>query len=143
MQIQSYLSFNGNCGDAIAFYREALGAEQVFRLRFDEAPSDARPPAPPELADKVMHAALRIGESMLLMSDGGCVTKKNETFAGMSLFLGCEDASTAERHFNALAQSGEVKMPFQETFWSPGFGMVTDRFGVPWMVSAPPAGKIG
>jgi len=142
MHIQSYLSFNGNCGDAIAFYRDALGAEQTFRLRFDEAPPDARPPAPPELADKVMHAALKIGESTLLMSDGGCVTK-DEKPSGRSLFLGCEDAASAERYFNALAQGGEVKMPFQETFWSPGFGMVTDRFGVSWMVSAPQKEKVG
>jgi len=138
MQIESYLFFSGNCSEAIAYYREVLGAEELFRLRFADAPPDPqRPPAPPELADKVMHASLRIGQSMLLMSDGGCMTKDPITFAGFGLSLTADDAPGAERYFNALAKDGKVTMPFQQTFWSPGFGMVTDRFGVPWMVSAP------
>ena len=143
MQIQSYLFFNGNCGDVIAYYREVLGAEELFRMRFDEAPPDPqRPPMPPSMGDKVMHATLRIGQSDLMMSDGGCMTNSS-AFAGFSLSLAGEDAATAERYFNALAKDGTVKMPFQKTFWSPGFGMVTDRFGVPWMVTAPPLEKIG
>ena len=143
MQIQSYLFFNGTCGDAIAYYRDVLDAEELFRMRFGDAPPDPqRPPIPPEFDDKVMHASLRIGESTLMMSDGGCMTK-TDTFAGFSLSLTCEDAPAAERRFNALAKDGKVTMPFQKTFWSPGFGMVTDRFGVPWMVTAPPTEQAG
>lgn len=140
MQIQPYLFFNGTCGDVIAFYREALGAEEVFRMHFRDAPPDPqRPPMPPEFADKVMHATLRIGEAVLMMSDGGCMTKTEMSFSGFSLSLTGKDASDAERYFNALAKDGNVTMPFQKTFWSDGFGMVTDRFGVPWMVTAPHA----
>jgi len=138
MQIQPYLVFNGACSDAIAYYRDVLGAEEQFRMRFSEAPPDPqRPPIPPEFADKVMHASLRIGQSVLMMSDGGCMTQER-TFTGFSLSLTAEDAPTADRYFNALAKDGSVKMPFQKTFWSPGFGVVTDRFGVSWMVTAPP-----
>lgn len=137
MQIQPYLYFSGSCGDAIAYYRATLGAEELFRMRFADAPPDPqRPPTPPELADKVMHATLRIGQSTLMMSDGGCMTQNN-TFAGFSLSLTGDDLPSAERHFNALAKDGKVTMPFQKTFWSPGFGVLTDRFGVTWMVTAP------
>ncbi|HTH61675.1 MAG TPA: VOC family metalloprotein YjdN [Paraburkholderia sp.] len=143
MQIQPYLSFSGACSDAIAYYRETLGAEELFRMHFRDAPPDPdRPPMPPELADKVMHATLRIGESVLMMSDGGCMTK-TDTFTGFSLSLTGDDAAAAQRYFDALAKDGKVMMPFQKTFWSPGFGVVTDRFGVPWMVTAPPLEQDG
>jgi len=143
MQIQPYLNFSGNCADAIAYYRDALGAEEVFRMHFRDAPPDPqRPSVAPELADKVMHATLRIGQSMLMMSDGGCVTN-NSTFSGFSLSLTADDAPGAQRWFDALAKDGKVMMPFQKTFWSPGFGMVTDRFGVPWMLTAPPLEQPG
>ncbi|WP_027795544.1 VOC family protein [Paraburkholderia acidipaludis] len=139
MQIQPYLSYNGACDEAIAFYGEALGAKELFKMRFKEAPPDPARPLPPELADKVMHATLQIGDAQLMMSDGGCMTGQ-EKFQGFSVSLTAPDAATAERYFNALAKGGQVTMPFQKTFWSPGFGMLTDRFGVPWMVSAPPQG---
>jgi PhnB protein len=140
MQIEPYLFFNGNCGDAIAYYRDAIGAEEMFRMRFADAPPDAqRPPISADMADKVMHASLRIGDSTVMMSDGGCMEKdKQHAFSGFSLSLTGQDMSTAERYFNALAKDGSVTMPFQKTFWSPGFGMVTDRFGISWMVTAPP-----
>lgn len=137
MQIQPYLSFKGVCSEAIAFYRDALGAEELFRMHFRDAPPDPqRPPIPPEFADKVMHATLRVGQSILMMSDGGCMTQ-NGTFSGFSLSVAAEDVPSAEHWFNALAKDGKVMMPFQKTFWSPGFGMVADRFGVSWMVTAP------
>lgn len=138
MELHSYIFFNGSCDEAIAFYREALGAQELFKMRFKDAPPDPeRPPSPPEFSEKVMHATLQIGKSLLMMSDGGCMTQ-NHAFNGFNLSVTGEDAATAERYFNALAKGGEVRMPYQKTFWSPGFGMVTDRFGVPWMVTAPP-----
>ncbi|HEY1609181.1 MAG TPA: VOC family protein [Paraburkholderia sp.] len=143
MQVQPYLFFNGTCSDAIAYYREVLGAEEVFRMHFRDAPPDPqRPPSPPELADKVMHATLRVGETLLLMSDGGCMTKTDK-LTGFGLSLAGDDTPAAERYFNALAKDGNVTMPFQKTFWSPGFGMLTDRFGVPWMITAPPLEHVG
>jgi PhnB protein len=137
MQIQPYLFYNGTCEEAIAFYREAFGAKELFKMRFKDAPPDPNHPAQPELAEKIMHATIQAGDAQLMMSDGGCMTK-NDKFQGFSISLSAPDTATAERYFNALAQGGHVTMPFQKTFWSPGFGMLTDRFGVPWMVTAPP-----
>lgn len=137
MQIQPYLFYKGTCDEAIAFYREALGAKELFKIRFKEAPPDPARPIPPELADKIMHATLQIGDAQLMMSDGGCMTPLDK-YQGFNVSLTAPDAATAERCFNALAQGAQVTMPFQKTFWSPGFGMLSDRFGVPWMVSAPP-----
>jgi PhnB protein len=136
MQIQPYLFYPGNCDEAIAFYREALGAQEVMKMRFKEAPPDPERPMPPEFAEKVMHATIQIGDAQIMMSDGGCMTP-NTTFDGFGVSLTTADAATAERFFNALAQGGKVTMPYQKTFWSPGFGMLNDKFGVPWMVSAP------
>jgi PhnB protein len=137
MQIQPYLFYKGTCDEAIAFYGEALGAKALFKMRFKEAPPDPARPLPPELAEKIMHATLQVGDTQFMMSDGGCMTE-NDEFRGFSVSLTAPDAATAEGYFNALAKGGQVTMPFQKTFWSPGFGMLTDRFGVPWMVSAPP-----
>ncbi|MEM5401320.1 MULTISPECIES: VOC family protein [Paraburkholderia] len=136
MQIQPYLFYPGNCDEAIAFYGEALGAKEVIKMRFKEAPPDPARPMPPEFAEKIMHATLQIGDAQIMVSDGGCMTQ-NDKFLGFGVSLTGSDLGTAERYFNALAKGGTVTMPFQKTFWSPGFGMLTDKFGVPWMVSAP------
>jgi PhnB protein len=140
MQIQPYLFYNGTCDEAIAFYGEALGAKELIKMRFKDAPPDPARPVAPELADKIMHATLQIGDAQFMMSDGGCMTQIDK-FQGFGVSLTPPDAATAERYFNALAKGGQVTMPFQKTFWSPGFGMLTDRFGVPWMVSAPHEGN--
>lgn len=136
MQIQPYLFYPGNCDEAIAFYGEALGAKEVMKMRFKEAPPDPARPMPPEFAEKIMHATLQIGDAQIMVSDGGCMTQ-NDKFLGFGVSLTGPDIATAERYFNALAKGGTVTMPFQKTFWSPGFGMLTDKFGVPWMLSAP------
>jgi len=130
MQVQPYLFFDGRCEEAIAFYRSALGAEQGMLMRFKDCPEPGM--TPPEGADKVMHARLRIGETELLMSDGRCLGQPN--FQGFSLSLTASDTAEAERLFGALSDGGEVRMPLAETFFSPRFGMVADRFGVSWMV---------
>jgi len=136
MQIQPYLFYPGTCEAAIAFYREALGAQELMKMRFKEAPPDPERPRPPEFAEKIMHATIQIGDAQLMMSDGGCMTQIDK-FEGFGVSLTAADAATAERFFNALAQGGKVTMPYQKTFWSPGFGMLNDKFGVPWMVTAP------
>ncbi|MEX3966014.1 VOC family protein [Paraburkholderia sp. EG286B] len=136
MQIQPYLFYPGNCDEAIAFYGEALGAKEVIKMRFKEAPPDPARPMPPEFAEKIMHATLQIGDAQIMVSDGGCMTQ-NDKFLGFGVSLTGSDIATAERYFDALSKGGTVTMPFQKTFWSPGFGMLTDKFGVPWMVSAP------
>jgi PhnB protein len=133
MQVHPYLSFNGQCEEAIAFYRAALGAEQVMLMRFRDAPEPMDPArVPPAMVDKVMHARLRIGESVLLLSDGAGMSEAG--FRGFHLTLTVADAAEADRAFAALADGGKVQMPLAQTFFSPRFGMLQDRFGVGWMV---------
>ncbi len=140
MQIQPYLFFDGRCEEAIAFYREALGAEVIALMRFKDAP-----PAPEQSAEanqscvpspgsenKIMHASFRIGDTTILASDGHCQGKPS--FQGFSLSLIVASEAEAERLFAALAEGGQVQMPLARTFYSPRFGMVADRFGVSWMV---------
>ncbi|WP_322104932.1 VOC family protein [Paraburkholderia sp. J41] len=136
MQIQPYLFYNGNCEEAIDFYAAAIGAKALFKMRFKEAPPDAGRPMPPELGDKIMHATIEVGDAQFMVSDGGCMSPIKK-FEGFGVSLTASDHATAERFFNALSEGAQVTMPFQKTFWSPGFGMLTDKFGVPWMVSAP------
>ena len=130
MQVQPYLFFDGRCEEAIAFYRQALGAEVEMLMRFKDAPEPGM--SPPGSADKVMHASLKIGGSMVLASDGQCGGKPS--FQGFSLSLTAADDAEADRLFTALADGGQVQMPLAKTFFSPRFGMTGDRFGVSWMV---------
>ena len=131
MQVQPYLFFDGRCEEAVEFYRGALGAKVEMLLRFKEAPeADKLPPG--TNPDKVMHCSMRIGEATVMASDGRCQGKPS--FQGFSLSLPAADVAEAERLFNALADGGQVQQPLVETFFSPRFGMVADRFGVPWMV---------
>ena len=137
MKVQPYLFFDGRCEEAIAFYRRALGAEVLALMRFRESPD---PPPPGMLApgseDKVMHAAFRIGETEVMASDGRAMGKPE--FKGVTLSLSASSEAEADRLFNALAEGGQVQMPIGKTFFSPGFGIVADRFGVSWMVVTTP-----
>ena len=130
--VQPYLFFGGQCEEAIEFYRKALGAELQMLMRFKESPEHQRP-VPECFYDKVMHASFRIGETIVMASDGMCDGKAN--FEGFSLSITVPDEAEAERVFAALGEGGLVTMPLEVTFWSPKFGMLTDRFGVGWMVS--------
>lgn len=130
MTIQPYLFFNGRCEEAIAFYKEALGAEVMMLLRFKQAPDQSM--IRPDNAEKIMHARLRIGDATVLLSDGMCTGEQN--FEGFSLSLTVADVEEADRRFTALADGGQVRMPLDRTFFSPRFGMVADKFGVGWMV---------
>jgi PhnB protein len=134
MQVQPYLFFDGRCDEAIAFYQKALGAEVTMLMRFKDAP---QPEAmPPGSGEKVMHASVRIGDTMVLASDGRCLGQPN--FQGFALTVTAADAADAERLFAALGDGGTAQMPLAETFFSPRFGMVADRFGVAWMVYVAP-----
>jgi PhnB protein len=132
--VQSYLFFGGRCDEALEFYRTALGAQVDFLMRNKESPEPLPPGRlPPGFENKVMHATFRIGETTLMASDG---CEEGQSFAGFSLSLAVPTKAEADRAFAALAAGGQVKMPLTKTFWSPCFGMVTDRFGIGWMVSA-------
>jgi len=133
--IQPYLFFQGRCDEAIDFYRTAIGAEVLMVMRYSECP-DPMPPGmiPPGWETKVMHASLRIGESVVMASDG---CGEAGGFEGFSLSLTLSDEAAAGRAFTALAEGGKVTMPLGKTFWTTCFGMLEDRFGIGWMVTVP------
>lgn len=133
MQVQPYLFFNGRCEEAFAFYRRALGAEVTALMRFKDSP-EPHPPGmlPPGSEHKVMHGALRIGDSTLLASDGHC--NGTPSFGGFSLTASVASDAEAERVFAALSEGGSVQMPLAKTFFASRFGMLSDRFGIGWMV---------
>lgn len=137
MHVQPYLFFNGRCEEALAFYREALGAEMTMQMRYSENP-DGCPPGmlPPGFENKIMHASMLIGDTTVMASDGN--SAEPASFKGISLSLDAKDAAHAEKLFNALCQGGQVHMPLAKTFFASSFGMVQDRFGVSWMVIAMP-----
>ncbi|WP_422085068.1 VOC family protein [Variovorax sp.] len=147
MKVQSYLSFEGRCDEALGFYKKALGAEVIQLMRYADAPPS--PPAPPDNADascggaapspdKVMHAVVRVGETELMASDGRCSGQPK--FEGIMLALTAGTDAEAVRWFNALAEGGQVMQPLIPTFFTSSFGMLTDRFGVGWLlVAAHPA----
>lgn len=130
MQVEPYLSFNGRCDEAIAFYKNALGAEVQMLMRFKDAPECSM--ITPGTEEKVMHASLRVGKSNVMMSDGRCTGTTK--FEGINLSLAVDTDEQAQRAFAALSDGGKVGMPLQKTFFASQFGMVTDRFGVMWMV---------
>jgi PhnB protein len=130
--IQPYLFFGGRCEEAMEFYKQALGAEVEMMMRFKDAP-EKDPNMPECFQDKVMHASVRIGETLLMASDGRC--EGPATFDGFSLSITAPDEAEADRVFKAIGEGGLVTMPLEKTFWAPKFGMLTDKFGVGWMVS--------
>ena len=136
MKVQPYLFFEGRAEEAISFYKRAVGATVTMLMRNKESP-DKPPPGmlPPGSDDKVMHAELKIGESAVLVSDGMVSGKPN--FSGMSLSLVVAEAE-AKRAFEALAEGGKVTMPLGKTFFAKQFGMLTDKFGVSWLVVSEP-----
>jgi PhnB protein len=136
--IQPYLFFNGSCEEAVAFYQKAIGAQVEMMMRFKDSP-DSPPPGtvPPGYENKIMHTSFRVGGSVVMASDGCAEGKAN--FQGFSLSLTVPDEAEADRVFAALSDGGQVQMPLDKTFWSPRFGMLTDRFGLGWMISVLPA----
>ena len=137
MQVQPYLFFEGRTEGAIDFYRKVLGAEVLMLMRFKDAPPPTQPNAhPPHSADKVMHSALRIGDTTVMASDGHC--SGSASFQGFSLSVTAANDAEAERVFAALGEGGQVRMPLGKTFFSSRFGMLADRFGVGWIVVVAP-----
>jgi PhnB protein len=132
--VQPYLFFHGQCEEAIEFYRKAVGAEVECMMRYNESPEPPPPGmVPPGFEKKAMHASFRVGSTTLMASDG--CSPGNTDFDGFSLSLSVPNEREAERAFAALAEGGKVTMPLAKTFWSPRFGMLTDRFGLGWMIN--------
>ncbi len=131
MQINAYLMFTGHCEEAFAFYARTLGGEVIMTMRFADMPSSGA--GPKDWQDKIAHTRLQVGEHVLMGSDAP--PDQAASAQGFRVTLGIDDPVEAERVFGALAEGGAVQMPLQETFWAVRFGMLTDRFGTPWMVN--------
>jgi PhnB protein len=133
MQINPYLFYSGNCEAAFKFYENALGGKIEAMLTHESAPPEM--PTPPDWKKKIMHARISIGGEVIMGSDAppGHFHQPQ----GFSVSLMVEDPAEAERRFKALGEGGSVNMPFAKTFFSKGFGMCVDQFGIPWMVMSP------
>jgi PhnB protein len=135
MVVQPYLFFNGRCEEAVEFYKKAIGAEVQMLMRNAESPEPPPPGMlPPGSENKVMHVSFKVGDTVVMASDGH--NSGTPDFRGFSLSLTVADAAQAQRLFAALSEGGQVQVPLGKTFWAPMFGMLTDRFGVGWMLSA-------
>lgn len=132
--IEPYLFFGGRTEEAIEFYKTVLGAECDMLMRHEESPD-----SPPEgmlkegWEKKVMHACFRVGDNVIMASDG--CSEEDGGFDGFRLSISPESEEQAKKIFEGLAEGGEICMPLGKTFWSPCFGMVTDKFGLGWMVN--------
>jgi PhnB protein len=136
MQVQPYLFFDGRCEEALDFYRKALGAQVGMMMRWKDSPEPCpEGTIPPGSENKVMHASVQIGGTTVMASDGRCGGAP--TFQGFSLSLDAASDAEAKRLFDALSDGGQVQMPLGKTFFASSFGMVADKFGVPWMVIKP------
>lgn len=127
--VNPYIVFKGNCREAIDFYKTAVGAEVVFMQTFGESPMSSMGPA-----DHIMHSTLQVGDSRIMMSDD----PRPEAAGGggnISLAIGLNDPEQAKQLFAGLAEDGTVSMPIQKTYWAEAFGMLTDKFGIKWMIN--------
>ncbi len=132
MRVQAYVTFSGRCEEALEFYKKSIGAEVTGLLRWKDCP-DAGMKPPPGFEEKIMNATFRIGETDLMADDG--MDEKAAEFKGMTLAIEVTDDAEAKRVFTALSEGGSVTMPLMKTFWTSSFGILTDKFGVPWMVN--------
>jgi PhnB protein len=131
MQLNPYLSFNGQCETAFKFYEQCLGGKIEAMLTYGNSPMAEEVSS--EWSDKIMHVSLIVGDKILMGSDNP--PEHYEETKGSSVLLGVEDSAEAERIFEKLAENGKVRMPIQETFWAARFGMLVDQFGIPWMIN--------
>ena len=136
MRLNAYLFFNGQCQAAFKFYEQCLGGKIDAMLTHAGTPAEKQVPA--EWRDKIIHARLTIGNSVLMGSDAP--PDHQEGTQGFSVNIALGDPAEAERIFHALAANGTVRMPIQKTFWAERFGMLVDQFGIPWMVNCDQAG---
>ena len=131
MQLNPYLTFNGQCEAAFKFYEKCLGGKIVAMITHGGSPMAEQ--TPPERHDTILHARLMVGDEVLMGSDAP--PERYEQAKGFSVTLGVADPGTAERIFRDLSQNGTVQMPIQKTFWAVRFGMLVDQFGIPWMIN--------
>lgn len=136
MQMTTYLSFNGQCESAFKFYEQCLGAQLGELFRYAGSPMANEVPA--SWQDKIMHGSLTVGDQVVM--GGDVAPDRYEQPKGFSLSLQISSTTDAERVFRELAEDGRVVMPLEKTFWAERFGMVVDRFGIPWLINCEAAG---
>ena len=139
MQSAIYLFFNGDCREAMTRYQQVLGGR--IEAMFENRGSPAESQVPPDWGDKILHASLVFPGGVLMASDAP--PGRGSPMGGFSVSVSVNSVEEARRVFDALAEGGTVTMPVEKTFWSEAFGMLTDRFGVPWMISGPSIEKAG
>ena len=125
--IKPYISFQGNCAEAIKFYTDALGGEVLFVQTYGESPMKGM-----AQDDQIMHCTIKIGDSHIMACDNP-QGQPAATGSNISLAMSSKDVATTESAFEKMAEGGTVTMPIQETFWAERFGMLTDKFGINWM----------
>src|ERR1044072_91338 len=131
MNINPYLNFNGQCETAFKFYERVLGGKITFSMTWSEMPGADQFPA--EMHSKIMHTTLNVGDAVIMGADSPPDQYQKPT--GMNVSIHLKDVAEGKRIFDALAENGSVTMPLEKTFWSPGFGMCVDQFGIPWMIN--------
>ena len=134
MQVKPILAFSGRCEEALNFYTDALGAEVILMMRWKDSPDPEMCAAAHDVQEKIMHASFRIGETILMATDGLEVQDQPD-FKGITLAIEAKDEAEAKHLFAALCNGGKVQMPLAKTFWSSLSGMAVDRFGLSWMVN--------
>ena len=136
MQLHPYLNFNSQCEAAFKFYEQVFGGKVTFMMTWGEMPGADQ--FPTETHKLIMHATLSVGDAILMGADAP--PDRYQQPKGMNVSIHLKGVDEGQQIFNALSANGSVTMPFQETFWSPGFGMCVDQFGIPWMVNCEPGG---
>lgn len=137
MQMNVHLNFQGNCAEAFEFYKKIFGADNAFAIKYGHAP--AASPVPPDWNDKIMHTSIPLGDGLLM----GCDAPQGRStpIGGFQISLQLKSETEVNRIYEALKEGGSVQMPMAPTFWSPMFGMCTDKFGVAWMIGMPGPGQ--
>lgn len=140
MKIVPSLSFRGECREAFDFYAKVLGGKVTAAMPYGDAPPGS--PMQPKHRDWLMHCWMDVGDQSIMGADMdiGWAPNIDKPKNGFDVTLHTNDPAEGKRWFDALSEGGKVGMPFGETFWSPGYGALTDKFGIPWMVNViPPA----
>ena len=137
MKLSVHLNFQGNCAEAFEFYKKVFGQKNAFTMTYGDAPQSS--PVPPDMKDKVMHTSISMGDGLLM----GCDTPpgRSTPLGGFQISVESKDEAEVKRIYEALEKGGSVQMPLAQTFWSPMFGMCTDKFGVAWMIGMPGTGQ--
>lgn len=137
MSLNTHLAFDGQCETAFRFYERALDAQLTFLIKYGESPMSSEVPS--GFGDKVLHATLTLGAQRLTGADQP--SNQYETPRGFALTLNPSDPAEADRLFAALSENAQVTLPIRETFWALRFGMLTDQFGIPWMINCEKAAE--